>query len=342
MYHLGIAVGIHEPHSSQAVDLGSRALGWGARADISARSVLVTIFGDTIAPLGGQVWLGDLIDLAEPFGFNSRLVRTSISRLAAEGWIQGVRRGRRSRYHLTDFGRSESAQAERRIYYPNPSGWTGRWTIVLTESQHDQVHKLLRWRGFGRIRPGVFARPNHTAEAARDGATPPPAQDLPSTIAQLDPTAEPLIATADFADLDRLVDSPMFRTSLEIDTSEAAYRRFYLTYSWANGLDLPELSPIDAFTLRTMVVHDLRRIRLADPELPAELLGPKWPGHSALNLAAAIYRGVEIASWDHLRATTGLAANLELALLNDRFADSVATQADRPGTDRNLTRLERR
>src|ERR1700730_10864216 len=59
-------------------------------------SLLVTIFGDAIAPRGGAVTLASLIDLAAPFGLNERLVRTSMARLAADGWLQNRRRGRLS------------------------------------------------------------------------------------------------------------------------------------------------------------------------------------------------------------------------------------------------------
>ena len=39
-------------------------------------SLLITIFGDAIAPRGGAVTLGSLIRLAAPFGLTERLVRT--------------------------------------------------------------------------------------------------------------------------------------------------------------------------------------------------------------------------------------------------------------------------
>lgn len=85
--------------------LADEAKAWGRAGDISARSALVTILGDTIAPLGGAAWLADVITLAEPFGFSERLIRTSMFRLAAEGWVVSERHGRRSRYGLTDHGR---------------------------------------------------------------------------------------------------------------------------------------------------------------------------------------------------------------------------------------------
>src|SRR5688572_26493895 len=50
-------------------------------------SLLITVLGDSIAPRGGIVTLGSLIRLAAPFDLPERLVRTSVGRLANEGWL---------------------------------------------------------------------------------------------------------------------------------------------------------------------------------------------------------------------------------------------------------------
>jgi phenylacetic acid degradation operon negative regulatory protein len=55
------------------------------KPDASARTVLVTVFGDGIEPHGGEVWAGSLLRLVEPLGMNERLVRTSLNRLVGEG-----------------------------------------------------------------------------------------------------------------------------------------------------------------------------------------------------------------------------------------------------------------
>ena len=40
-----------------------------------AKSLIVTVWGDALAPHGGGAWLGDLIRLLAPFTVNERLVR---------------------------------------------------------------------------------------------------------------------------------------------------------------------------------------------------------------------------------------------------------------------------
>jgi len=50
-----------------------------------ARSLIVTVWGDALAPHDGRVWLATLIRLMAPFGLSERLVRTSVFRLARDG-----------------------------------------------------------------------------------------------------------------------------------------------------------------------------------------------------------------------------------------------------------------
>ena len=46
---------------------------------VRANSLIITIYGDSIAPHGGSVWLGSFINLVKPLGINDRLVRTSVA-----------------------------------------------------------------------------------------------------------------------------------------------------------------------------------------------------------------------------------------------------------------------
>ena len=86
---------------------------------LRAKSVVMTLFGDVITPHGGQVWLGSLIELLAPFGINDRLVRTSVFRLAEEGWLDAQREGRRSRYALNPSSIRRFDRAYQRIYTPS-------------------------------------------------------------------------------------------------------------------------------------------------------------------------------------------------------------------------------
>src|SRR5471030_2295969 len=99
-----------------------------------AKSLIVTVWGDALAPHGGTVWLAGLIRLMAPFGINERLVRTSVFRLAQDGWLDAAIHGRLSRYRLTREGKRQFDDAHRRIYARPADDWDGTWELVLADA----------------------------------------------------------------------------------------------------------------------------------------------------------------------------------------------------------------
>src|SRR5690554_1468498 len=103
-----------------------------AQNPLRSKSVVMTLFGDVILPHGGALWLGSLIRLLAPFGISDRLVRTSVYRLAEEGWLSAQRIGRRSIYTLRPSAARRFAHAYKRIYTPTCLPWNGEWTHIMT------------------------------------------------------------------------------------------------------------------------------------------------------------------------------------------------------------------
>ena len=68
-------------------------------------SIIITVFGDAIVPRGGSVWLGTLLEFFETLDIDSGVVRTAMSRLAADGWLERSKVGRNSFYRLVKKGR---------------------------------------------------------------------------------------------------------------------------------------------------------------------------------------------------------------------------------------------
>ena len=99
-----------------------------------AKSLVVTIFGDSIAPHGESIWLQSLIDLLHPFGVNERLVRSSVFRLVEEEGLVAERHGRQSRYGFTPSGRKRFERAHEKIYFASERRWTGEWTLLIAPS----------------------------------------------------------------------------------------------------------------------------------------------------------------------------------------------------------------
>ena len=69
-----------------------------------------------------------------------------------------------------------------------------------------------------------------------------------------------------------------------------------------------------------MLVHDLRRARLRDPELPADLLPDGWIGVEAVEVAGALYLALADASWRWIESVTGLAVDRADPTVARRFA----------------------
>ena len=289
MIHTGSRLGKTVCHTglvaASTFDVAARAAAFVERPDISARSTLVTVLGDTIAPLGGEVALSALFRLLAPFPFSQRLIRTSLSRLAAEGWVTSERTGRLSRYHLTADSAVETAAAERRIYHRPDRPWSGRWVLVLV-ADDDPAAADLRKRGFARLGPGVLAAPE-------TGGDHEPRQ----VVDELGLADRLPVAAATFDRPDLVAGGQLLTAGYGLDDLVDDYRAFIARYRpWADG-DLGSLTPEEAFALRTMVVHELRRLRLRDPLLPDELLPPEWLGDQAFAVAASCYRAVTDRAW---------------------------------------------
>src|SRR6202158_5539853 len=61
-------------------------------------SIAITVFGDGIVPRGGPGWLGTLLEFFKALDIDSGVVRTAMSRLATDGWLERNKVGRNSFY----------------------------------------------------------------------------------------------------------------------------------------------------------------------------------------------------------------------------------------------------
>ncbi|MFS2023010.1 phenylacetic acid degradation operon negative regulatory protein PaaX [Massilia sp. CT11-137] len=262
-----------------------------------SKSLVMTIFGDAIAPHGGRLWLGSLIELVAPLGVTDRLVRTSVFRLVQEGWLVANREGRRSSYALQPDAAPRFARANRRIYAPPGVDWDGRWTLLLAPNGsidtalRAAVRKELEWEGFAMLAPGLLAHPaadpDGVAEVLRrvEGG---------GKIFVCAATELPGVGARPLAEL--------VREGWDLSAVAAGYRRFIDHFTPL--LDLlrgePEPDPQHAFSVRTLLIHAYRRVQLHDPMLPLALLPQPWPGSEAYALAQAIYRLVWAPAERHL------------------------------------------
>jgi phenylacetic acid degradation operon negative regulatory protein len=297
---------------------------------IRGGSLLLTIFGDAIAPRGGTVSLGSLITLAHPFGLTERLVRTSVARLAHEGWLVGRRDGRRSEYRLTATGQERFAQATKRIYGEIPSSWDGHWTLLILPpaigGRRQDLRDDLRWLGFGQVSPGVFAHPNWSVAEAR------------TSLDGLEGAANGLLLKS--ASEGSQVDRKLAASGWDLGGLTRRYRRFLDTFTPAMAavtasMGTPAaasrkpataaspaaghlLTPEAAFVIRTLLIHEYRKTHLQDPLLPQALLPSDWVGAAAYELSKQMYSAVFLAAERYLSNTASTMT--EPLPAADRFA----------------------
>jgi phenylacetic acid degradation operon negative regulatory protein len=81
------------------------------------------------------------------------------------------------------------------------------------------------------------------------------------------------------------------------------YQRFVRRFEPAlAALQRGSAAPPTAFVLRTLLIHEYRRLHLRDPVLPQRLLPEHWPGTRAAQLCREIYLKVFAESEAHLSA----------------------------------------
>lgn len=265
-----------------------------------SKSLVVTIFGDSIVPHGGMVWLGSLIELLAPFGVNERLLRTSVFRLAQEGWLGAQRDGRRSSYAITAPAMQRFAHAYRRIYAPLNHRWDGSWTLVingdgaLNAAERSALRKELLWEGYGAIASGIMGHP--AAEAVV----------LDELLQRLGLAGKVFVVQGKA--LRQVCGRPLtdlLASGWDLSEVATAYRQFIERFApLAALLHQPACSftPEQAFVMRTLVIHAYRRVQLHDPQLPLELLPAPWPGSQAYQLAREIYLAVQAMAEQHIDA----------------------------------------
>jgi len=288
---------------------------------LRVNSLIITLFGDAIAPHGGAILLKGLVDLMAGFEIPATSVRTGAFRLMREGWLTAQKIGKHSEYRLTRAGAARVERACHRIYEAPPLQSDGAWQFVviprdqLTPAVRQTLRSDLLWNGYGEIANDIFVHPVVDAGRLREILKQSGCERLVATFSA---------ATADDSSpksIEKLV-----RQCWTLDHLAADYRRFIdLFRPCLQASDDSDCEPEEAFRLRTLLIHEFRRILLRDPGLPPNLLPRNWPGHEARELCETIYRQRLRASEHHLDRHAASAPNWKAAAhdtLAARFGDA--------------------
>ncbi len=256
-----------------------------ARPTLRAGSLITTVFGDAIAPRGGTVWLGSLIRVMQDFGISERLVRTSVFRLAKDGWLQADQVGRRSYYSLTKEGRERFEQATNRIYGTPGKDWDGEWCLLLLSgldaASKERVRKECGWLGFGPMSADVLAQPS------------PDLAELQQTLHRLGVSEQLVVMRGKTIRSDPAM-RELTRNCWSLDDIDARYSTFAERFRplMKALAETPALTEKSAFVVRTLLIQEYRKILLRDPQLPAALLPAGWHGTAAYQLCRNLYQRV--------------------------------------------------
>ena len=262
----------------------------------SARSLLLTMFGEYVLPSGAAVWTSTLLHVAAGLGIEEKAARQALNRMGADGWIVTERAGRRVRWGLTEHGRTLLTEGTERIYSfgRERDSWDGRWLVLLVsvpEPQRDLRHRLcngLTWAGLGSPAAGVWISPHPSREA-----------EAKQVVADLGLDTVAFSFSGPFAGIGS--ERSMVEQAWHLGELAEAYEEFVRGFA---GLR-PD-SPDEVLFAQIRLVDEWRRFPRLDPQLPLEMLPPHWIGLRAANVFDDLHRqwhGSAQSRWTELAAT---------------------------------------
>jgi phenylacetic acid degradation operon negative regulatory protein len=245
---------------------------------VHARSALFVLYGDHLRARHDRAPVAALVRLLAPLGIAAPAVRTAVSRMVRQGWLEPVRLPTGRGYVLTERARQRLDDAAARIYRTRDATWDGGWDLLVLEPVahrpvRERVRTGLSFLGYAALSDSTWISPFASPEASQ----------------LLD--AE----DAGFARFRAHDDAPGVRAREAWDLVGLAqayveWRRFAETLlddptSHLGGLAHASEDE-QSFAVRFVLVHEWRKFLFTDPGLPAELLPPGWVGHEAATFFA--------------------------------------------------------
>lgn len=238
-----------------------------------ARSALFDLYGDHLRARGDRAPVAAVVRLMASLDIAAPAVRTAISRMVRQGWLQPERLSTGRGYALTTRARHRLDDAASRIYRTREAVWDGSWDLLVLDpltqrSARERVRTGLSFLGYAPLSDSTWISPFASPEVdqllavERAGWVRLRAHDdRPTERARrawdLETLARAYVAWRGFAD--RLLDDPASKLGGIAGAGEDER----------------------AFAVRSVLVHEWRKFLFTDPGLPAELLPHDWVGHEA-------------------------------------------------------------
>ncbi len=244
-----------------------------------ARSALFDLYGDHLRARGARAPVAALVSLLAPLGVHPPAVRTAVSRMVRQGWLEPVRIEGQPGYALTSRARRRLDDAAARIYRTTPEGngsgaggngsggWDRHWHLgILREvpnaRRREQLASQLAFLGWAPLSDGAWVGLRNDAE-------------VDQILGMEGIAADRFRAPVD----DGAVE--FARRVWKLDELGASYDAWLIEAKALVETAGSDTSDEQAFAVRSELVHEWRKFLFLDPGLPAELLPDDWAGTRA-------------------------------------------------------------
>ena len=259
-------------------------------------SLVVTVFGDAVAPRGGRIATARLAELVGRLGVGEGALRTALSRLVADGTLLRDRSGRASFHRLSPAAASEVSRASRVIYAARGAS---EWILG---SGSAPARSLALAGGAWLARDGPVPVRAVAVRGALIGAA--AVEPEPAHAEALRRLARDLDALAT-AGAPAAAGAPARGASSWAGgkhgegrgdpTPDEGRSATSPPFAGASPEAAPGLAPLDALAARTLLIHRWRRLTLRWPDLP-EPEAAAEAATDARSRVAAAYRALLPAS----------------------------------------------
>jgi hypothetical protein len=132
-----------------------------------ARSILLTVLGEAVAPYGNTVWQESLVAALTTLGTSAPAARQVVARAMRDGWLTSERVGRRSLLTISESSLKMLEEGRARaLVFGAAADWDGQWllaAVTVPEEQRElryQLRTQLGWLGFGSLGNGLWISPH--------------------------------------------------------------------------------------------------------------------------------------------------------------------------------------
>ena len=219
-------------------------------------SLIITIFGDLAQAPGRRISGAALGEITELIGVKPEAMRVALHRLRKDGWLESKREGRASFHSLTQYGRTQCAEASPRIYGPGLSS-SVPVHLLLADDGTPESRRLLEAH---MLTDQYLKISSHAIIGLGDS----PGDTGGLCVVQPAKLTVPDWLKKRICPDDLLSDYVELYQALKVVDEQLG--------------PSPSFQSLEVAALRTLIVHSWRRVLLRHPNLPEQFFPDNWSG----------------------------------------------------------------